>query len=397
MKKLFIALWLISCTFIFTDAQELLRIPLIRKALSKNEKQSLISLLVTSHDQLDYPSFLESKSKIHMKNYANTQYVGTVGIGSPEQYMDVIFDTGSSNFFINSKLCKDSTCQSRKWYDHDKSESYHHIGFTLEVEFGTGVISGLINEDTVTIAGVPLLKQRLAEVTSEEGEVFLDGKFSGILGLAFDSMAAFGTVPIFDSLIRSKSLTWNVFSFYYSLDEDEESEIIVGDVDHDKYEGDIVWVPLIKDLLNYWLIEIDDILLGGESLGFCPHGCRGAVDTGTTLLSAPSDNLNSLYKKINQDCEEYLSFPDISFVIQGRVFTISPKDYILTNTEESFDDPGKHSEYFTECSLGFMPIDVPPPNGPLWVLGDIFLSNFYSIFDRDSLSIGLAKAKHKNQ
>jgi hypothetical protein len=331
-----------------------------------------------------------------MKNYANTQYVGTVGIGSPEQLMDVIFDTGSSNFFVNSKLCKDPTCKSRKWYDHDKSETYHHIGFTLEVEFGTGIISGVVNEDIVTIAGVPLLKQRLAEVTSEEGEVFLDGKFSGILGLAFDSMAAFGTVPIFDSLILSKALTWNVFSFYYSLEEDEESEIIVGDVDHDKYEGDIIWVPLIKDLLNYWLIEIDDILLGGESLGFCPHGCRGAVDTGTTLLSAPSDNLNTLYKKINQDCEEYLSFPDISFVIQGRVFTISPKDYVLTNTEENFDDPGKHSEYFTECSLCFMPIDVPPPNGPLWVLGDIFLSNFYSIFDRDSLSIGLAKAKHKN-
>jgi Eukaryotic aspartyl protease. len=68
--------------------------------------------------------------------------------------------------------------------------------------------------------------------------VFYDGKFSGILGLAFDSMAAFGTVPVFDNLIRSHNLKWNVFSFYYSLG-DDDSEVMVGNVNPDKFQGEI--------------------------------------------------------------------------------------------------------------------------------------------------------------
>lgn len=393
MKILFTILIVGNCFQELLSPSKVYRIPLEKQEYTIDEKKELIKTL---HQQRSITSFVESKSAIHLKNFSNTQYVGKIGIGTPPQWLDVIFDTGSGNFFVNSKLCKDRSCKSRKAFDHNKSETHKEIGDSLEVGFATGRITGVICEDVVKISGVKLDSQHFAEVTDEDGSVFMDGKFSGLMGLGFKDLAAEGTEPIFDRIVSSGMLEWNVFSFFFSLDYSESSELLLGGVDNDHYEGEIHWIPLTEDP-SYWTVWVEDIRLGDKSLGFCKRKCKAAIDTGTTLLSAPSKHLDTLFEQLSGDCTNFMEYPDLVYVIDGKEYRIPPKNYVLTTNGRNRDDnPGKHSDEIEGCTLAFMALDLDPPKGPLWILGDIFLNSYYSIFDRDRMAIGLALAKHKN-
>ena len=76
----------------------------------------------------------------------------------------------------------------------------------------------------------------------------------------------------------------------------------IGSIDDSKYEGEITWIPLIEELLGYWEIKIDEIRLGDEPIVECDPYCKGAVDTGTSLLAAPSAALRHLYSMLDLGC-----------------------------------------------------------------------------------------------
>ena len=331
-------------------------------------------------------TILDTTRIINLKNYKNTQYVGVINIGSPPQSIPVIFDTGSANLWVTSSLCKAYSCSSHISFNRGKSTMFHRLGLGVKVTFGTGIVSGEINQDIFTLGNLKVSSQKFGEILDESGDVFSEGHFSGILGLAYPSMAAYGVSPVFDSIIGQKLLKRNIMTFYYSLNESVDGQITLGFIDKSRYIGDLHYFPVIDKY--YWTIKLDDIRLNGRSLNLCPsNGCKAVVDTGTTLITGPTEDLRVLLKAITvqNDCTGYSTAQTISFIFSGVEFKLNPEDYMIK--EEGFGS--KH------CRALMMPLDIPRPHGPAWIFGDVFMQKYFTVFDRDRDSVGLALANHK--
>lgn len=82
------------------------------------------------------------------------------------------------------------------------------------------------------------------------------------------------------------------------------------------------------------------------------------------------------------DCNQIASMPNVAFTIGKRTFSLTPKEYVL-----KVEQGGT-----AVCLSGFTAIDIPPPQGPLWILGDVFMGAYHTVFDFGNNSIGFAES-----
>ncbi|XP_030639734.1 pepsin A-like [Chanos chanos] len=313
-----------------------------------------------------------------MTNDADLSYYGVISIGTPPQSFKVIFDTGSSNLWVPSVYCPSEACKNHVQFDPQHSDTFQWSSETVSIQYGTGSMDGYLGYDTVRVGGISVSNQ-IFGLSTTEAPFMASMQADGILGLAFPSIAASGATPVFDNMMSQNLVSQDLFSVYLSNDNRKGSFVLFGEIEKSYYTGSLTWIPLSSE--SYWQVNMDKVTLNGNIVG-CAGGCQAILDTGTSVIVGPSADFYNIvswigadvdkYGDANVNCNNIDNMPSVTFTLNGNEFTIPASAYV------------SQSQY--GCMAGF----GDGGSEKLWILGDVFLRQFYTVFDRQKNAAGLA-------
>eukprot|EP00747_Dinoflagellata_sp_TGD_P182811 gnl/TRDRNA2_/TRDRNA2_37230_c0_seq1.p1 gnl/TRDRNA2_/TRDRNA2_37230_c0~~gnl/TRDRNA2_/TRDRNA2_37230_c0_seq1.p1 ORF type:complete len:455 (+),score=134.69 gnl/TRDRNA2_/TRDRNA2_37230_c0_seq1:159-1367(+) len=256
--------------------------------------------------------------------------------------------------------------------------------------YGSGPAEGVFGKDTVSVGGVDVKGAIFAEISKVSfgplNIAFAMGKFDGIMGLGFNSISVDKIPTAFEMMISQKLIDEPVFAFSLPTKSGDEGELMFGGIDNTKYTGEISYVPLTNE--SYWQIKMDSMKFGSDAVDGA-NNVKAIVDSGTSMLAGPKESVAALAKKVGAtsvagkefmiDCSQVPSLPDLTVTLDGKDFKLSGKDYIL--------------QVQSQCLFAFIGLDMPPSVGPLWILGDVFMRKYYTVFDYGNKRVGIALSK----
>lgn len=327
-------------------------------------------------------NFLGETKTMTLDDYLDAQYYGDIAIGTPPQQFKVVFDTGSSNLWVPSSNCFSVACFTHDTFKNTKSSTYKKDGRALDIQYGSGGVKGALGVDTVTWAGVAVPSVTFGEMTTLSGVSFVAAKFDGILGMGWQSISADDIPPVYETMFKDGLIDSNSFSFYLSKTPGtDQSKLVLGGVDPSLQSGAFNYVTLTSD--TYWQIAVDSISIGTTKVS--ATGIKGIVDTGTSLLVGDKtliDEINAKIGTVSKDCSNLSKLPNTTIVIGGINYVLTPNDYVLKIT----------SGGSSQCTNGFMGMDVPEQLKNALILGDLFISTYYTHFDYANNRVGFAPA-----
>jgi len=231
----------------------------------------------------------------------------------------------------------------------------------------------------------------------------VDAPVSGLMGLAFQSLASTGAVPFWQALINNNQLSAPEMSFWLSRDP-SNSQVLepggvftLGGTNSTLYTGDIDFVDMPSGEPSFWLLTLSGLTANGNTVTISTgSNAVSAIDTGTTLIGGPTADVAAFYAAIPNSAAStrsggFFTFPcdtqvTASMAFGGKFWPISSQDINI----------GQDSEGSTQCTGAIFDLSqgvpIPPGAGnPPWVVGDTFLKNVYTVFRASPGSVGFAQ------
>ncbi|KAJ3558981.1 hypothetical protein NM688_g613 [Phlebia brevispora] len=334
---------------------------------------------------------------------SDSTYFGSIAIGTPPTAFNVILDTGSSDLWLASGSGSSSSRASRgiALYEPQSSSTFTNLGQEFQIQYGSGSAEGVLGSDKVQFAGFEL--NQTFGLVNETTSQLLTAPLSGLMGLAFQSIAASGATPFWQSLAEtSGALDSPLFAFQLTRFTNATSEsstglepggtFNLGAVNSSLYSGEIDFQSIPSGAPGYWIQQLSSLTVNGQSISLANgSGSWAAIDTGTTGVGCPADVLESIFAAIpgsqqgTGKLNGYYTFPcstavniNVKWGSSSNTWAISPADFILQQTDQN------------TCVGTFFAVDSSGTSAPAFIFGDTFLKNVYSVYRSSPAAVGFA-------
>ncbi|CAD8209645.1 unnamed protein product [Paramecium pentaurelia] len=321
------------------------------------------------------------RNDLLINNFKNMQYTGIIKIG--EQDLELLFDTGSSIFWVFSNTCPSQS--KRSSFDCQSSSNCLMTQEQYNVQYGQGEIGGNKAFDQLQISNNMTIKNFQFLIVNSQSNID-NLRADGICGLGLQEQ--FGFNSLINMLYDQHLIEKRVFTFFLnSIPEqiNNSSVLFLGGYDTRYMSSDVQYVKLDKS--DSWSVKLNNIQMNNKVL---INDVSALIDTGTSLIVIPThqftqllSNLRDQYKQFCQYSQyqikcscpdgDFSHFPDFEFNLEGDLkLILSPNDYIYMDV--------------SVCVLAFT-----KSSNNYWILGDTFIRKHITIFDIDNKQIGFAK------
>ncbi|CAK5266694.1 unnamed protein product [Mycena citricolor] len=323
----------------------------------------------------------EKRQSLGLTDQSEEEWTGSVSIGTPATRFVIDFDTGSSDLWVPSSSCR-SSCSGKTKYNPNQSSTSTRESGSFSIQYADGsTVSGPIYTDTVSVAGVSVTQQYLSGVTTLSSS-FTSGPADGLLGLAFPAISNLGQDPYFQTAINEGAVSANQFGFYLAS---SGSSLYIGGTDTRKYSGSIEFNGITSSS-GFWQVTGASVNVGGSTVA---SNLETIVDSGTTIMYGPPALVREIFAQVPgaqlyDSANGYYSYPcsnppQISFNYGGNDWTISAANLNL----------GRTSSGSRSCVSSLAAQDLGL-GSRVFLLGDAFMKNQYTVFDVDQNAVGFA-------
>ncbi|KAI0073925.1 aspartic peptidase A1 [Panus rudis PR-1116 ss-1] len=330
----------------------------------------------------------------------DSSYFGSVAIGTPPSTFNVILDTGSADLWVatasNGQTKRQSSGRGSAQiseYNPSSSSTFSSLNTPFNIQYGSGAARGTLGKDTVQFSGFQVTGQTFGLVT-QTSDNLLSSPLSGLLGLAFESIASSQATPLWQTLVNTPgTLDEPVMAFqltrFTNATNAETLEpggtFTLGATNSSLYTGDIDYQNVPSGSPGYWILQLSGLTVQGSSISLpSGSGAWAAIDTGTTGFGAPASVIQSVFAAIpgsqkgTGQLENYWTYPcstsvsvKLKFGDSNNEWEISPADFTFQELQDG------------TCLGAFFEIDSSGSTPPI-IIGDTFLKNVYSVFRASS-------------